>query len=127
MKLKDIMNLNTSPEPVICKKFEDFVNEYDPQTNSIEFDENGNIISNQLSVLNFIDFLLNEFDYLPESKTKKKSKKRRRKIIKNSSDAGGSYKIAASQDYNNEPYFNQPFSASQPASLEDVPDVDSEE
>ena len=73
MKLKDILMLKDKPAPVLHKKYEDFVNDPDIPINSIEIDpKNGHIISNQLSVLNFIQFLLHEYEYLEERKEDKK-------------------------------------------------------
>ncbi|WP_297085424.1 hypothetical protein [uncultured Draconibacterium sp.] len=135
MKLKDIMPRHNQPKPPFYKKYEDFVSEYAPKINSIEFDENGKIISDQLSVLNFIDFLLKEIEHLPESK-KSKKKKKNRKLIKNNNinnkDSGKNYldyhrRIGNSQDFNSPPYFNQPFSPSSSGSLDNIPNIESQE
>lgn len=150
MKLKDILIIENKPKIKLHKKYEDFINNPDIANNSIEIDEHGHIISDQLSVLKFIDFLLQEYPNLDESKNynkiknEKKSKKNKRKKLKkriknmndfrtkNSvSNSGNNLdyhrRIGNSQDFNSTPYFNQPFSSSGAGSLENIPNVESEE
>ena len=88
MKLKDIILL-TELEPNIQRNYNDYI-ESDIPENSIEIDTSGRIVSDRLSLLNFIQFLLSEYDYLPENNSndefdndghklkKKKSKKKKR-------------------------------------------------
>lgn len=83
MKLKDILMLEDKPA-VLHKKYEDFVNDTDVPINSIQLDAQGHILSDQRSVLNFIQFLLHEYENLEEGKDskkfkgKKKSKKKKK-------------------------------------------------
>lgn len=149
MKLKEYINRTEDGKPLIHKSYIDFIDTEIPE-NSIEIDEHGHIISDQLSVLKFIDFLLQEYPNLDESnhnnkikneeKSKKNKRKKVKKRIKNMNDfrniKSGSNssnnldyhrKISNSQDFNNPPYFNQPFSASGSGSFENIPNVESEE
>ncbi|MFW5803623.1 MAG: hypothetical protein ACOCWG_00160 [bacterium] len=151
MKLKDILTIENKPKIKLHKKYEDFVNDpYNP-INAIEIDENRYIISDQLSVLNFIQFLLHEYEYLPEkrnngnlkgeekSKKKKSKKSKKRKRIKtikqfvdkndpsNNSNNYDPYRNPVNlKDFNTDRYFNQPFSASS-GSPENIPNIESQE
>ena len=145
MKLKDIMNIDNPPKPILYRKYEDFVESEMPE-NSIELDSQGHIISDQISVLNFIQFLLNELEYLPEMKNtnisekeknkylKKKKRKKRKKHIKNINQFGNKnypsnnnsidYQNPINiKDFDTKGYYNQPFSSSSSSSLENIPNV----
>ena len=90
MKLKDIIIIEDELQPKIHRNYNDYI-ESDIPDNSIELDSSGRIISNKLSVLNFVDFLLSEYDFLPENNNefnndshklkKNKSKKKNRNNI----------------------------------------------
>jgi hypothetical protein len=73
MKLKDLIITEDELQPQIHKNYDDFIEDSDIPKNSIVFDEEGRIVSNKLSLLNFIDFLLTQYDYLPESNKYKES------------------------------------------------------
>ena len=81
MKENEILQLEDDLKPNIHRNYCDFIGS-DIPANSIELDEHGHIISNKNSLLRFVDFLLSEYDFLPESKkngkirNKKKSKKK---------------------------------------------------
>jgi len=81
MRLKEELQPEEDLKPNIHRNYCDFIDSEIPE-NSIELDENGHIISNKNSLLKFVDFLLSEYDYLPEGKKndKKKSKKKLKEI-----------------------------------------------
>lgn len=92
MKLKDIILSESLPQSQIHRTYNDFIEDDEIPENSIQFDHEGRIVSDQLSVLKFIQFLLKEYEYLPEGKdnkklndkeeSKKKKTKKRKKRIK---------------------------------------------
>jgi hypothetical protein len=85
MRLKEELQPEEDLKPNIHRNYCDFIKSDIPK-NSIELNKNGHIISNKNSLLKFVDFLLSEYDFLPESKeeginlNKKKSKKKNKKI-----------------------------------------------
>lgn len=135
------------PKPLILKGYNVFVDSEIPE-NSIEFDKNGRLLSNKQDFLRFIQqILLNEFEYLPEKnnntkysdeekskKNKSKKLKKHKKRIKNMkefrsknapSDSGNNLdyhrKFSSTDDFNNSPYYKQPFSASTSSSSQTIP------
>ena len=92
MKLKELILTEDELKPKIYRNYNDYI-ESDIPINSIELDSSGRIVSDRLSLLNFIQFLLSEYDYLPENKNefnndshKLKKKKSKLKKQKTSSD-----------------------------------------
>ena len=143
MKLKDVILSENLPQSQIYRTYNDFIEDADIPENSIEFDEDGRIVSDQLSVLNFIQFLLKEYEYLPEKKhnktlgnednpNKKKSKKlknlkriKRFKMNNYPLNTGNNLDyhrtIGNTPDFNNTPYYNQPFSSSGSSFSQNIP------
>ena len=81
MRENEILQPEDDLKPNIHRNYCDFI-ESDIPENSIELDKNGHIVSNKNSLLRFVDFLLSQYDFLPESKKngKKKSKKKSKEI-----------------------------------------------
>jgi len=92
MKLKDIILSENLPQSQIHRTYNDFIEDDEIPENSIELDDEGRIVSSKLRLLKFVQFLLQQYDYLPEStdnkkfkskeKSKKKKTKKRKKRIK---------------------------------------------
>ena len=89
MKLKDIILTEDELEPKIHRNYNDYI-ESDIPENSIELDSSGRIVSNKTKLLSFINFLLSEVEYCPESsnnnKFNDKEKPKKKKSMKKSKD-----------------------------------------
>ena len=115
MKLKEIITIEDELKPKIYRNYNDYI-ESDIPENSIELDEDGRIISNKLSLLNFIEFLLSQYDFLHENNNidemdnnrshKLKKKKSKKKKHNNDSSDGLSLKQKKKRIQNMDHFLN---------------------
>lgn len=78
MKLKELITTDDELHHNIHRNYNDFVDNNIP-SNSIELDKKGRIISNKTSLLRYIDFLLTQVEYCPESNNNKEFKENGKK------------------------------------------------